>query len=124
MPRRRVCLAHYPHHIIHRGHNRDPVFFSNADRRIYLAALARLKDELDVKVYAYCLMTNHVHLILEPGDTPATISLLMKRLAGRHASRLNVLTSRTGSAWDGRFKCSPIDTDRYLLACSRYIELN
>jgi putative transposase len=119
-----MSIAGYPHHVVHRGHNRQPVFLENADRRIYLAALARFKDEFDVKVYAYCLMTNHVHLILQPGDAGLAISLLMRRLAGRHARRLNVLTARTGSAWEGRFKCSPIETDRYLLACSRYVELN
>ena len=125
MPRRRrLSIAGYPHHVVHRGHNRQPVFLENADRRIYLAALARFKDEFEVKVYAYCLMTNHVHLILQPDDAGLAISCLMRRLAGRHARRLNVLTGRTGSAWEGRFKCSPIETDRYLLACSRYVELN
>lgn len=125
MPRRRrASIAGYPHHIVHRGHNRESVFLANADRRIYLAALAKFKVEFDVKVYAFCLMTNHVHLILQPGNVAATMSLLMKRLAGRHARRLNVLNGRTGSAWEGRFKCSPIDSDRYLLACSRYVELN
>jgi putative transposase len=73
---------------------------------------------------SYCLMTNHVHLIVDPGVDAGSLSLLMKRLAGRHTRRLNRLERRSGTAWGGRFKCSPIDTDRYLLACNRYVELN
>jgi putative transposase len=69
-------------------------------------------------------MTNHVHLMVDPGESAENISLLMKRLAGRHTRRINALERRTGTAWDGRFKCSPIETEKYLLACARYIELN
>jgi len=69
-------------------------------------------------------MTNHVHLIVDPGSEAANLSLLMKRLAGRHTRRINRLERRSGTAWNGRFKCSPIETDRYLLACYRYVDLN
>jgi putative transposase len=69
-------------------------------------------------------MTNHVHLIVDPGESADTISLLMKRLAGRHTRRINALECRTGTAWEGRFKCSPIETEKYLLTCTRYVELN
>jgi putative transposase len=97
---------------------------SDHDREAYLETLVEFRLALDLKVYAYCLMTNHVHLIVDPGDNAASISHLMKRLAGRHTRRLNRLHGRTGTAWQGRFRCSPIDSDRYLLACSRYIDLN
>jgi putative transposase len=69
-------------------------------------------------------MSNHVHLMLDPGERPENLSLLMKRLAGRHSRRLNRLHGWSGSLWEGRFRCSPIDTDRYLLACGRYIDQN
>jgi putative transposase len=125
MPRPpRIAVAHYPHHVVQRGHNRSPVFLSVADRLSYLATLAEFKALLELKVYAYCLMTNHIHLIIDPGDRPVSLSRLMKRLAGRHTRRVNACKQRTGSAWEGRFKCSPIESDRYLLACNRYVELN
>lgn len=120
----RVALAQCPHHIVQRGHNRRVVFVTDADRQSYLDTLAEFRHELGLKVYAYCLMTNHVHLIVDPGEDAGNLSLLMKRLAGRHTRRINRLEHRTGTSWEGRFKCSPIETDRYLLACGRYVDLN
>jgi len=120
----RVALAQCPHHIVQRGHNRRVVFVTDADRQSYLDTLAEFRTELGLKVYAYCLMTNHVHLIVDPGEDAGNLSLLMKRLAGRHTRRINRLEHRTGTSWEGRFKCSPIETDRYLLACGRYVDLN
>ena len=76
------------------------------------------------KDYAWCLMTNHVHLVVEPGDDATTISALMKRVAGRQSAFVNKLEKRTGSLWDGRFKASPIQRDEYLLSCIRYVEMN
>jgi putative transposase len=69
-------------------------------------------------------MTNHVHLIVDPGNNPESLSLLMKRVAGRQTRYVNKLERRTGSLWEGRFKSSIISTNDYLLACCRYIELN
>ena len=125
MPRKqRIAIAHYPHHVVQRGHNRRAVFVTDRDRLSYLATLQEFRQELGLKVYAYCLMTNHVHLIVDPGADAANLSRLMKRLAGRHTRRINRLEHRTGTSWEGRFKCSPIESDRYLLACSRYVDLN
>jgi putative transposase len=69
-------------------------------------------------------MTNHVHLIADPGAEPKNLSQMMKYLGGRHASRMNRLCQRSGAFWEGRFKCSPIRNDRYLLGCIRYVDLN
>jgi putative transposase len=125
MPRHsRIAVANLPHHIVQRGHNRCPVFRTDRDRLSYLETLAEFRDALGLKVYAWCLMTNHVHLVVDPGAVGAHLGLLMKRLAGRHTRRINRLADSTGSAWEGRFKSSPIDSDRYLLACTRYVELN
>ena len=69
MPRMaRVVLANYPHHVVQRGHNRQVVFADTGDYRRYLHDLRELKEQFDVRVYAYCLMTNHVHLLLSPGE--------------------------------------------------------
>jgi putative transposase len=125
MPRGgRVIAPGYPHHIVQRGHNRQTVFFAEEARSSYLATLCEFREKLGVQVYAYCLMTNHVHLIVNPGNDAANLSLLMKRLAGRHTRRLNKLNRRTGTSWEGRFKCSPIQSSTYLLACARYVDLN
>jgi putative transposase len=125
MPRKhRIAVPHYPHHVVQRGHNRKVVFVTDRDRLTYIETLQEFRQELGLKVYGYCLMTNHVHLIVDPGADSANLSLLMKRLAGRHTRRINRLQRRTGTSWDGRFKCSPIESDRYLLACTRYVHLN
>jgi putative transposase len=124
MPRNaRVILPGYPHHIVQRGHNRQVVFAEPRDYLYYLNTLKVWKSEYEVRLYAYCLMTNHAHLIMEPVND-AAIGQLMKRLAGRQTRYVNRLESRRGTLWEGRYKSSPIDTDNYLLACCRYVELN
>jgi putative transposase len=120
----RLVLADWPHHIIQRGHNRQPVFLAPEDFQYYLANLAEWKQVLGCRVYAYCLMTNHVHLIVDPGPKAAHLAHMMKRVAGRHTRYANDRAVRTGTLWEGRYKSSPIDTDAYLLACTRYVELN
>ena len=120
----RLVLADWPHHVIQRGHNRQPVFFAAEDFRYYLANLEEWKRTLGCRVYAFCLMTNHVHLVIDPGPKAARLAQLMKRVAGRHTRYANARAGRTGTLWEGRYKSSPIDTDAYLLACCRYVELN
>ena len=125
MPRSaRIILPNTPHHIVQRGHNRQTVFISDDDYNYYRENLIDFKHEFGCKIYAYCLMTNHVHLIVNPGNNTESLSLLMKRVAGRQTRYVNKLEKRTGSLWEGRFKSSIISTNEYLPACCRYIELN
>ena len=125
MPRHaRLILPHFPHHVIQRGHNRQVVFAHETDYQHYLDNLWEWKQKLGCRLYAYCLMTNHVHLVVNPGPNPEHLSLLMKRVAGRQTRYVNTLEDRSGTLWEGRFKSSPIQQDAYLLACCRYIELN
>ena len=125
MPRSaRVILPNTPHHIVQRGHNRKVVFVSDDDFNYYCDNLIRFKSEFDCKIYAYCLMTNHVHLIVDPGNEPGSLSQLMKRVAGRQTRYVNRVERRSGSLWEGRYKSSIIAADEYLPACCRYIELN
>lgn len=125
MPRKaRVILPHTPHHIVQRGHNRKAVFVEERDYQYYWDNLAEWKTELGLKVYAFCLMTNHVHLIVETGEYPTDVGELMKRLAGRQTRFVNKLERRSGSLWESRYKISPIETDGYLMQCCRYVELN
>lgn len=125
MPRTaRFIVPNYPHHIIQRGHNRQVVFASEEDYLYYLDNLREWKEKLGCLVYAYCLMTNHAHMIIDPGADENNLARLMKHVAGRQTRYVNKIEKRTGSLWEGRYKSSPISTNEYLLACCRYIELN
>lgn len=125
MPRTaRLIVPGTPHHIVHRGHNRRCIFSGPADFAFYLKNLVDCKNELQLRIYSYCLMTNHVHLIVGAGDNPSDVSRLMKGVAGRHARMINKREDRTGSLWDGRYFTSPIDSEVYLFTCLRYVELN
>ena len=125
MPRlARAVVPGYPHPMIQRGHHKGVVFAETRDFQYYLATLAEFKGEYGVKVYAFCLMTNHVHLIVQPGEVVAGLGQLMKRLAGRQTRYVNRQERRSGTLWESRYKSSPIQTDAYLLACCRYVELN
>lgn len=114
----------FPHHIVQRGHDRNAVFIEASDYEYYLANLIEWKTLYNVGVYAYCLMTNHVHLVLVPYEGGSAISSLMRRLSARQGRRVNRLERRIGTLWSGRFKSSVVDTDQYLLSCLRYVELN
>jgi putative transposase len=125
MPRTaRIVITDYPHHIIQRGHNRQVVFATDDDYLFYLDNLQEWKEKLNCKLYAYCLMTNHVHLVIDPGTDEQNLALLMKRVAGRQTRCVNRIEKRSGTLWEGRYKSSPISTNDYLLACCRYVELN
>ena len=125
MPRMgRVVLPNYPHHVVQRGHNRQVVFASETDFQRYLDDVREFIAAFDVRVYTYCLMTNHVHLLLSPGEAAAGMGQMMKVLAARSMRYRNKLEGRSGTLWESRYKSSPVQTDRYLLDCDRYIELN
>jgi putative transposase len=120
----RVVLENYPHHVIQRGHNKQVVFATREDYLFYLDNLREWKETLGCKIYAFCLMQNHVHLLVDPGIQRDNLGVLMKRVAGRQTRHVNKLEHRTGTLWEGRYKSSPVSTNEYLLACCRYIELN
>ena len=125
MPRYpRLFLPDMPLHVVQRGHDRQPVFVQSADYQYYLDNLREAKDALSIQVNGYCLMTNHVHLIVTPQAETENISKLMRLLAARQTRYVNKLEGRTGTLWEGRFKASLIDTTTYLLACCRYVDLN
>ena len=97
----RVVLPAYPHHVVQRGHNRQAVFAANRDYQRYLATLAEFKEVFGVKLYAWCLMTNHVHLLLEP-STATALGMLMKRVSARQTRYRNHVERRSGTLWEGR----------------------
>lgn len=125
MPRNaRIVLPRYPHHVVQRGHNGQRIFLRDNDRLYYLSNLIEWKEKLGCRIYAYCLMPNHAHLIIDPGDSTTSLGLLMKRVSGRHTRYFNRNEARRGTLWEGRYHSSPIDVDSYLMACSKYVELN
>jgi putative transposase len=100
------------------------VFAGDEDYQYYLENIAECKQTYAIKVFAYCLMTNHVHLLLQPDEDEASISKFMKVVAARQTRYRNRLEGRTGTLWESRYKSSLVDRQSYLLACERYIELN
>ena len=124
MPRRAGLLAAgYPMHVIVRGIDRCAVFFDGNDYRFFLDSLGVAAKSEGVAVHAYVLMTNHVHLLMT-ADEERGVSAVMKRLGQRYVQCVNRTYRRTGGWFEGRFRSSLIEADRYLLACQRYIELN
>ncbi|MFL6672787.1 MAG: transposase [Massilia sp.] len=110
-------------HIIQRGNNRSPCFFTHSDRLVYLDLLSQCSQQADCDVHAYVLMTNHVHLLISPKDVDAPAEL-MQRLGQRYVQYVNRQYARTGTLWEGRFRSCLVGDERYLLICQRYIELN
>lgn len=124
MPRRaRILAAGYPMHVILRGIDRNAVFFEDEDREFFLDALSTASQEAAVAVHAYVLMTNHIHLLMTPEQADG-VPAVMKRVGQRYAQRINRNHHRTGGLFEGRYRSSLIEAERYLLACHRYIELN
>jgi REP element-mobilizing transposase RayT len=95
-----VIVPGFPHHIVQRGHNRQPVFVERRDFEYYLANLQEWKQAYELEVFSYCLMMNHVHLVVQANDNLSAIPQLMKRLAGRKTRFVNALEKRSGSPSD------------------------
>lgn len=110
-------------HLIQRGNNRADCFFSAEDRSFYLLHLARLLPRARCILHAYCLMTNHVHLLVTAREV-TSCAKLMKHIGQLYAQYVNKTYRRTGSVWEGRFKSCLVQSQHYLLTCHRYIELN
>lgn len=124
MPRHaRIVIPDIPVHAIQRGNNRNACFMDDEDRAFYLHHLGRLAPEAGCALHAYCLMSNHVHLLVTP-ERPGSCAELFKRLGLLYTQYFNKRYGRTGTLWEGRFRSSLIQTEVYLLACYRYIELN
>jgi len=116
-------LAGVPVHVIQRGNNRGACFVNDEDRNFYLFHLARGLGRFGCQLHAYCLMTNHVHLLLTP-EGAESCAPLMKHMGQLHSQYFNKRYKRTGSLWEGRFRSCLVQSERYVLACYRYIELN
>ena len=124
MPRpKRLNVPGMPQHVVQRGNNRQVCFHDIYDYRLYLSLLARSSSKHECQIHAYVLMSNHVHLLITP-EIKDGVSLLFRDMGRDYVRRFNKRYERSGTLWEGRFKSSLVDSDRYLLACYRYIELN
>ena len=124
MPRRR-CLSPIgvPQHVIQRGNNRHACFATDNDIAAYAGWLDEAARKYEVAIHAWVFMTNHVHLLVTPGKESA-ISSMMQYLGRFYVRYFNLTYLRSGTLWEGRFHSCLIQSDAYLLACQRYIELN
>lgn len=124
MPRRtRMYLPGLPYHVVQRGNNREPCFIEPENYQYYLELWQILSERYGVAVHAYCLMTNHIHFLVTP-DTESSISNTMKVVGSRYAQYINLKYKRTGTLWEGRHRSSLVQSEKYLLTCMLYIELN
>lgn len=119
----RLTLPGYPHHVIQRGNNRQPIFASAADYRYLLGLLHENAKKFDVAIHAYVLMGNHFHLLATP-QADKGLPLLMQAVGRSYVRYFNDLQGRSGTLWEGRYRSTLIQTDRYLMACMAYIDLN
>lgn len=119
----RLTLPGYPHHIIQRGNNRQAIFASPADYQVLLDLLDENAKKFGVAIHAYVLMGNHFHLLATP-ESMDSLPQMMQALGRRYVRYFNQAQGRSGTLWEGRYKSTVIQSDRYLLACMAYIDLN
>jgi putative transposase len=119
----RLTLPGYPHHIIQRGNNRQMIFADTQDFATMMALLAENAHKFAVAVHAYVLMDNHFHLLATPATAEA-LPLMMQAVGRSYVRYFNQRHARTGTLWEGRYRSTLIETERYLLACMVYIDLN
>ncbi len=118
-----MYIPGYTYHLVQRGNNHEACFFEAENYRVYLKYMREVLPRYGNRLHAYCLMTNHVHLLISPRDE-TNISNLLKVVCSRYGHYINKKYSRSGTLWEGRHKASAVDSENYLLKCYRYIELN
>jgi putative transposase len=124
MPREaRIIAANACYHIITRGNQQQFVFSEPTDYEKYLALLAKCKDRYEFQLYSFCLMPNHVHLVIRVKN-PLKLNKIMRSLSISYAQYFNLKYSKVGHLWQDRFKSKIIEKDAYLLECINYIEAN
>ena len=119
----RIHLPDLIYHVVNRGNNRQVVFAQDIDYEHYLKILKRYKEKFQFKIFAYCLMTNHIHLLLKTSEAE-TISNIMKAVTIAHTRYYHHKYTASGHVWQGRFKSPIVSDDEYLLTLMRYIEQN
>jgi putative transposase len=119
----RLVLPNQPHHVIQRGNDRQLIFRDQEDYQRFLGWLKESARFYSVAIHSYVLMPNHLHLLATPADSEG-LAQMMQKLGRFYVPWFNNKYERFGGLFQGRFRTSLVDSDRYFLACSRYIELN
>lgn len=119
----RLALAGLPHHIIQRGHHQQPIVLDDEDRRLFLQILRECAVAHQVSIHAYALLNDHVHLLATP-QAAQGLSAMMQALGRRYVAAFNRRHGRRGTLWEGRFRATVIEPERFLLPCMSYIELH
>ncbi len=124
MPRiARAVATGFFHHVVQRGNNREKVFFEGEDREKYLELLKKYSDKWDSPILAYCLMSNHIHLLTRP-KSEESLYKMMQGVTLCYTQHINRKYQRTGRLWESRYHSCIVDKDKYLWAVARYIEQN
>jgi putative transposase len=119
----RIVVPNHPLHIMHRGNNRQDIFENEDDMIRIKEDIAQALSKSDCYLHAYVIMSNHLHLLITPLDK-VQLSKFMQTMANRYVRFYNATRNRTGTIWEGRFKSCLIESERYLFALYRYIEMN
>lgn len=118
----RVVLPEHPHHIIQRGNRRQDVFFEQSDYEFYLALLKEWCVKEKIEIWSYCLMTNHIHLIVKPSAS-SRLAKAIGEVHRRYTCEINRRYGWKGYLWQGRFSSFPM-SEEWLLRAAAYVELN
>jgi putative transposase len=118
----RVVVPGYPHHVTQRGNRRQRTFFRDADYRAYMLLTSKAKSAAGAAIWAYCLMPNHVHLVIVP-DREDSLARLFQDTHRRYTRRINQREKWRGHLWQERFHSCPMD-EQHLLTAVRYVEMN
>ena len=121
--RKRVLIENTAYHVITRGNQKQKVFYEPSDYDKYLTLLHRYKNKYDSKIYAYCLMPNHTHMLIVPEDKDK-LPKIMHCLSLAYCRYFNIKYGKNGHLWQGRYKSNVIQKDQYLINCVTYIEMN
>lgn len=119
----RLTLPGHLHHVIQRGNNRQPIFLDGEDFNTMLDLLADNAQQHGVAVHAYVLMDNHFHLLVTPSSADA-LPQMMQAVGRRYVQYFNRRHGRTGTLWEGRYRSTVLQADKYLLPCMVYLDLN
>ncbi|MEW6133603.1 MAG: transposase [Pseudomonadota bacterium] len=119
----RYVIPGQPQHIIQRGNNRQPIFAAEPDYRFFRDALVEASKKHALQIHAYVWMTNHIHLLATP-ENENSISKVFQSVGRKYVQYFNYTYKRSGTLWEGRYRATVVDSERYLLTVMRYIELN
>lgn len=119
----RAIAVGFPHHIVNRGNNKTAIFFEKEDYEKFLMLLKMYAKQSNALILAYCLMTNHVHLLVKP-LSETSMAKMMQCVTQAYAKYFNKKQERSGRFWENRYFSCIVDCDRYLWTVTRYIEQN